>query len=150
MNTSIENIVLDRKTRLRAERLVLKCGIHANLKGFSRLTDAVILYSAGVCFTLSELYKSIAELRSLKPKTVIREISYAIAQSPHLEMRLSELVGSEFCSDEIHNGLVIAALATVLDSQKADEDGEDDDDAADAEDTNGAYIDYADDIADAM
>ncbi len=118
MKTSIENIVLDPIARRDVERLVLKCGIHANLKGFSRLTDAVLLYGAGETDSLCELYRTIAELRALKPKTVIREISYAISQSPRLDTRLSELVGSVFCSDEIHNGLVIAALATVHNAQK--------------------------------
>ncbi|MCH5160703.1 MAG: hypothetical protein J1G04_01590 [Clostridiales bacterium] len=118
MNTPTANIALDPAARREAERLVLKCGIHANLKGFSRLIDAVVLYGAHD-YTLCELYRTIAELRSLKPKTVIREISYALSQSPRLEKRLSELVGSVFCSDEIHSGLVIAALATLLKSKHA-------------------------------
>ncbi len=122
MNTSIENIVFDMNARRSAESLVLRCGIHANLKGFSRLTDAILLYGTDENGSLCKLYRKIAELRSLKPKTVIREISYAIAQSPRLDIRLSELVGSVFCSDEIHNGLVIAALSTVYNAQKEKDD----------------------------
>ena len=121
MNTPIENLVFEPDIRRDAERLVLICGVHANLKGFARLTDAIILYSADdveYC-VLNKLYQAIADIRKIKPKTVIREISYAILHAPHIAARLSELVGATISPDEIHNGLVIAALATVLKAQRA-------------------------------
>ena len=118
MKTPSEIIALNPVARREVERLVLKCGVHANLKGYSRLIDAVLLYSS-TSYTLGELYRAIAEMHAIKPKTVIREISYALKQSHHIEKRLSEIIGSTFSSHEIHCGLVIAELAALLHSRAA-------------------------------
>ena len=62
-------LTADKSFRLTAERLVFRCGIHSNLKGYDCLADAVILYGAGACTGFCEIYRIIGLLRGLKPKS---------------------------------------------------------------------------------
>ncbi len=109
-----ETIINDNMFRSTAERLVMAVGIRADLKGFDRMVDAVILYGAGGCASFNELYESIGRMRKLKTKTVTREISYAISQSFGVADRLSKKVGVDIKPSDIHNGLVIAYLAKLF------------------------------------
>jgi len=106
-----ERIINDNKLRSTAERMVMAVGIRADLKGFDRMVDAVILYGMGGCSSFNDLYESIGRLRKLKTKTVTREISYAISQSFDVAERLSKMVCVDIKPSEIHNGLVIAYLS---------------------------------------
>lgn len=107
-------LVGDPTFRLTAERLVLKCGVRADLKGCSCLIDAVILFGTESCSGFCEIYRLIGELRRLKPKSVMREISYAISQSFDISKRLSALVGIPISEADIHSGLVIAYLGRLF------------------------------------
>ena len=121
MNTLTEKLIEscrevtgDKTFRFTAERLVLKCGVRADLKGFSCLIDAVIIYGTETCATFCEIYRVIGELRGLKTKTVMREIAYAIEQSFGLCARLSDMIGISISEADIHSGLVIAYLGRLF------------------------------------
>lgn len=107
-------LVKDKTFRFTAEKLVLACGVRADLKGFNCLVDAIILYGTEFSTSFCEIYNEIAIIRNLKPKTVMREISYAITQSFCLHERLSELMGIPISQADIHNGLVIAYLSNLF------------------------------------
>lgn len=107
-------LVMDKTFRFTAEKLVLKCGVRADLKGFNCLVDAIILHGTEYSTSFCEIYNEIALIRNLKPKTVMREISYAIAQSFCLHERLSELMGIPISQADVHNGLVIAYLSRLF------------------------------------
>ncbi len=104
----------DNTFRVTAEKLVLKCGIRADLKGFHRLADAVIIYGTGLCTEFCRIYRIIGDLNGLQSKSVMREISYAIKQSFDLRAKLSALVGFDIPESEIHSGLVIAYLGKLF------------------------------------
>lgn len=104
----------DPSFRLTAEKLVYKCGIRADLKGSKCLTDAVILYGTGMCSGFCDIYRNIAAIRGLKPKSVMREISYAITQAFDLPTKLSMLVGANIPASDIHSSLVIAYLGSMF------------------------------------
>lgn len=121
MNTLSENlieecrsVVSDRTFHFTAERLVLKCGVRADLKGFSCLIDAVIIYGTETSTAFCEIYAAIGALRKLKVKTVMREIAYAIAQAFDLRSRLSEMIGIPIAEADLHSGLVIAYLGRLF------------------------------------
>lgn len=107
-------LTADGTFRLTAERLVLNCGIHVNLKGSECLEDAVILYGTGACTAFCEIYRIVGLLRGIKAKTVMREISYAISHSDDLPTKLSALAGFNVTKNDIHNALVIACLGKVF------------------------------------
>ena len=107
-------LTADKSFRLTAERLVFRCGIHSNLKGYDCLADAVILYGAGACTGFCEIYRIIGLLRGLKPKSVMREISYAISQTRDIHIQLSKLTGFIVDKNDVHNALVIAYLGRIF------------------------------------
>ncbi len=107
-------LTADKSFRLTAERLVFRCGIHSNLKGYDCLADAVILYGAGACTGFCEIYRIIGLLRGLKPKSVMREISYAISLTRDIHIQLSKLTGFIVDKNDVHNALVIAYLGRIF------------------------------------
>lgn len=109
-------VVNDPTFRLTAERLLILCGIRVDLKGFNSLTDAVILHGTQMCKGFCHIYGIIAELRGLRPKTVMREISYVITRSSEVSNRLSELLGVPIAEMDIHNSMVIAYLGKLFEN----------------------------------
>lgn len=117
MNTTInecKQFLSDRSFRLTAERLALKCGVRADLKGSSCLTDAVILYGTEASTAFCEIYRIIGAVRGLKYKSVMREITYAIDQSFSISDNLSAMLGIKINKSDIHSGLVIAYLGKLF------------------------------------
>ncbi|MDE5592892.1 MAG: sporulation initiation factor Spo0A C-terminal domain-containing protein [Clostridiales bacterium] len=104
----------DPSFRLTAERLTMKCGVRSDLKGSKCLVDAIILYGTELCTGFCEIYRIIGELRNIKPKSVMREIAYAISQAFGIVDRLSKLVGVTLSDNDIHSGLVIAYLGKIF------------------------------------
>ena len=107
-------VLSDPSFRLTAERLIMKCGVRSDLKGSKCLVDAVILYGTELCVGFCEVYRVIGEVRNIKPKSVMREISYAISQAFNIVERLSALVGVTLTESDIHSGLVIAYLGKIF------------------------------------
>lgn len=111
MNTEEKYFELlnDRSIRATAERLVFDCGVRAHLKGFRCLADATVLQAFSE-LSLCGKYRVIGRYRGLKPKTVMRLISYAIEDAPNFSARLSRMIGDDLSPSDLHNGLVIAIL----------------------------------------
>lgn len=105
----------NKQLRKRAEKLVYRCGVRADLKGSECLVDAVILYSIGASGSFYKLYELVGAYRNKKPKTVLREISYSISQATDLALHITELIGCAVPDSEIHSSLVIAHLGKALD-----------------------------------
>lgn len=118
MNTTTEKncaiAIENSANRIAAEKLVLKCGVRADLKGCQCLVDAIIIFGTELCSGFCQIYKIIGELRGLRQKSVMREISYAISQAHDLPVHLSALIGIDI--KEVHNGLVIAYLGRLFDT----------------------------------
>ena len=112
--TEYRQVLADPSFRLTAERLILKCGVRADLKGSDSLVDAVILYGTDTCTGFCEIYRVIGEVRNVKPKSIMRAISYAITQAFDLSTRLSEMIGTTIPPDHVHSGLVIAYLGRLF------------------------------------
>lgn len=112
--TEYRTVVADPSFRLTAEKLTLKCGVRSDLKGSRCLVDAIILYGTEMCTGFCEIYRIIGELRNIKYKSVMREISYAIAQAFGIAERLSRLVGVTLTESDIHSALVIAYLGRIF------------------------------------
>lgn len=104
----------DPSFRLTAERLTMKCGVRSDLKGNKCLVDAVILSGTELCTGTCEMYRIIGEIRNIKPKSVMREISYALAQSFGIAERLSKMIGIHLTENDIHCALVIAYLGKLF------------------------------------
>lgn len=111
-----KSLVRDASSRQTAEKLVLRCGIRADLKGFDYIVDAVILSGTGACTRVCEIYSRIGALHRAKPKSVMRAISYAISNAPDLPRHLGAMLGIEISATEIHNALIIAYLGKLFGS----------------------------------
>ncbi|MCH5158319.1 MAG: hypothetical protein J1F33_03875 [Clostridiales bacterium] len=108
------DIVCDAEFRLTAGLLVAKSGARPDLKGYAHLIDAVILYGSGVAQSFCEIYRIIGELHRKKTKTVMREMSYCVAQSPAMPQMLTALTGVPVRLSDIHLGLVISCLGEIF------------------------------------
>ncbi|MDE7464449.1 MAG: sporulation initiation factor Spo0A C-terminal domain-containing protein, partial [Clostridiales bacterium] len=84
------SLLSDDSHRNNAEKLALRCGIRADLKGYDYLVDAVILSGTGACTRICEIYSRIGAFRRAKPKSVMRAVSYATKNAPELPRRLGE------------------------------------------------------------
>lgn len=112
-----QNLTLEsRVTSLRrsAELIAIKCGIRADLKGFERLVDAILLYGENSGTSFNSLYLLMSKSCGVKPKTIMREISYALSQAFNLHDRLSQLLGIDILPQDLHSGLVIAYLSRLV------------------------------------
>ncbi|MCH5156122.1 MAG: hypothetical protein J1F69_05890 [Clostridiales bacterium] len=107
-------VLADPSFRLTAEKLTMKCGVRSDLKGSKCLVDAIILYGTELCSGFCEIYRIIGEVRHIKPKSVMREISYAISQAFGIVDRLSNIVDVTLTQNDIHSGLVIAYLGKIF------------------------------------
>lgn len=107
----------DKKARTKAINLILKCGVPPCLVGYEYLTKATEIYAKGN-YSITDVYRIIAEQSDIKPKSVMRNISYAISQSFDFCNRLSDIMGIKIPSSEIHNALVISYLATKINDPK--------------------------------
>lgn len=99
--------------RSEAVNLVLSCGIPPNLIGHAYLAAASEMYASGK-YSISDAYRAIAEQHNIKPRSVMRNITYAIRQGFNVAKRLSEITGISVGDDQLHNALVIAYLAVKL------------------------------------
>lgn len=118
MNTFVSSeyatVLGDPSFRLTAERLALKVGVRADLTGYTRLVDAIILYGTGMTDGFCSIYRAIGEARDIRYKSVMREIAYAINMAFDLPRKLSDLVGVKIPPADIHSALVIAYLGKIF------------------------------------
>lgn len=110
----ILSLLADPSFRFTAEKLVIKCGVHADHKGCQALIDAVILCGTEHCRGVYPAYNMIAEARGLKTKTVMREIYYALSQAFNLSDNLYKLIGVKVPEKEITAGLLISYLSRLF------------------------------------
>ena len=108
------NVLIDPNNRFKAEKLTLLSGIRSDLKGSKFLIDSTILYGTDSSTAFCEIYDIVGKYRNVKPKTLMRAISYSLAQSFSIAERLSALVGVNIPSSDIHSGLVIAYLGRLF------------------------------------
>lgn len=105
------------KTHAKAMNLVLQCGIPPDLVGCKYLTEAIELKALNNHKAMS-IYRTIAQRNAIKPKSVIRDISYALSKSETLHRLLSKLLGDvPIDKKQLHNSLVITYLSIKLDSE---------------------------------
>ena len=114
LSSVYSDIVCDKVFRGTAGKLVAKSGARPDLKGYAYLIDAVILYGTAVSESFCEIYRIIGELRRQKPKTVMRELGYCIAQSHSMPDGLSALVGVPIKLSDIYSGMVISCLGEIF------------------------------------
>ncbi|MCH5350627.1 MAG: hypothetical protein J1F39_01485 [Clostridiales bacterium] len=108
------DIVCDADFRRTAALLVGKSGARSDLKGYKHLIDAVILYGTGISESFCEIYRIIGDLHRQKAKTVMREMSYCVAQSFCMPQMLSSLTGVPIRLSDIHLGMVISCLGEIF------------------------------------
>lgn len=100
--------------RIAAEDLIVRCGVRVDLKGSEYLVDGALLFGLNGMRGCYKIYDAIAEMRGVRAKTVMQEMSYAINKAYDITQGLSELVGVKIPKGEIHNGLVMGYLGREL------------------------------------
>lgn len=101
------------RLRFAVEDLVLKCGIHADHKGYDCLVDAVVLFVNGG-HNFSEIYKKIGEERGIESRSVMRNITYAVQHSYDIHKYLAELTGAPIAAKDVRCAFVIAHLGRII------------------------------------
>ena len=100
--------------RIAAEDLIVRCGVRVDLRGSEYLVDGALLFGLNGMRGCYKIYDAIAEMRGVRAKTVMQEMSYAINKAYDITQGLSELVGVKIPKGEIHNGLVMGYLGREL------------------------------------
>ncbi len=103
--------------RIDADMLLLRSGVPSNLIGFDYLCDAVLLVGKNSKMRPCEVYAAVGEYRHVKPKTVMRVISYALNSASSLAKNLGKLTETTVDPNDVHNAFVIGYLATLLRAQ---------------------------------
>lgn len=98
---------------LKAAGLVMKCGVQPSLIGYTFLAEASVLYAFEKT-SVSNIYRKIAEKYGIQPRSVMRNMSYALSQGFDVHKKLSRIMGVEIPNNQIHNSLVIAYIAFKL------------------------------------
>lgn len=107
----ITRILDNRRNKTAADRIVLKCGIRADLKGFTYLAEAAVLYGNDVV-GFNEIYRRLGARHGVQSKSIMREITYAIKGSPDVLPRLAELTGKTVAANA-SNSVVIQCLGMM-------------------------------------
>lgn len=103
------------KQNAAAMNLVLKCGVPPTLKGSRYLAEAVEMYAGGE-YSFTDIYKRIAANNGVRPKSIMRDIAYALSQGFDFSQRLSQVLEIPIPETQMHSGLAISYLAIKLDS----------------------------------
>ena len=115
MNTKLlHSETVDDKRRFLAEKLVLHCGVPACLIGYDALVDCVNLSSEMPSYGICNIYAAVGAARKIKPRSVLRNISYAICKANNIAESLSNIVGARVLPQEVHAGLVISYLGKIV------------------------------------
>ena len=110
-NTDKIRVLDDRRSRTEAERSALKCGVRADLKGFNYLVEAAVLYGNDV-IGFNEIYRRLGARHGVQSKSIMREITYAVKNSPEVTARLASLTGKDFDTAE-PNSVVIQNIGML-------------------------------------
>lgn len=108
------DIVCEPTFRHTAERLLTKSGVRSVLKGYFYLIDAIILYGTGCTASFCDIYNIVAEIRDVKTKTIVREMTYCVAQSKDVVNKLPRLLGIDVKATELCTSMVIAGLGELF------------------------------------
>lgn len=108
------DIVCESTFRQTAERLLTKSGVRSDLRGYFYLIDAIILYGTGCTASFCDIYNIVSEMRGIKTKTIVREITYCVAQSKEIVNKLPRLLGISVKATELCSSMVIAGLGELF------------------------------------
>ena len=112
-NSKIRKAADNKRALLAVERIVLECGVRADLNGCAYLTEAATVYAACPDAKLTDIYGAVGSRHGVKPKTVMREINYAVAQAFDVAEKLSALIGVRIPPAQVHGGLIIAYIGKL-------------------------------------
>ncbi len=101
------------RTHSKAVNLVLKCGIPPHLAGCEYLATTVEMIATTKC-SMAAVYKILAEENDVRPKSISRDVAYAIEQGFTVREKVSELTGVEIPKQQMHPSLIVSYLAIQL------------------------------------
>lgn len=115
MITDFGKHIFNTERRTLAEKLVLYCGVPANLSGYDKLVDCAVIASYRVSAPRKEIYRTVASVYGVVSQSVIRSVTYAINKTTDFERSFAEIIGSHARVD-VHCGKVIAHLGKIIDN----------------------------------
>lgn len=116
MDISYTKYVYNTDRRTLAEKIALFCGIPANLCGFDKLVDCAVIASYRPNAPLQDIYRTVASMYGVVPKSVLRAISYALEKSPTFACAFADMIGSNVRPQDIHCGMAIAHFGKIIDN----------------------------------
>ncbi len=99
----------------KAESALLHCGVNPCKNGYTYLTEAAALYSKDCTVPIKRVYETVASFHGVKPRTVMRGITYAIEGTRELHKKLSQMLNMNIKIEDLRSGMVVAFFAKTLD-----------------------------------
>ena len=117
MNISkYDKYVYDVERRTIAEKLMLFCGVPADLGGFAKLVDCSVVASYYPTAPLNAIYRAVGAMYGVTPSTILRAVSYALYKSPDFANAISLVIGTRIKPSDVHSGMAIALLGKIIDN----------------------------------
>ncbi len=95
------------------KRALLRLSIDPSHIGFSQLLDSVFIRVSSHS-DLDDIFSSVARTYNVNPRSVKRNISYALSRVDDLHIRFSNLLGFSFSPDSLHLSNIIIYLAEFV------------------------------------
>lgn len=117
MNISkYDKYVYDVERRTIAEKLMLYCGVPADLGGFTKLVDCSVVASYYPTAPLNAIYRAVGAMYGVTPKTILRAVSYALYKTPDFASAFSLVIGMRIKPSDVHSGMAIVLLSKIIDN----------------------------------
>lgn len=99
--------------QMKLRRCLMLLNIDPTHNGYDQLLDCVLVQKAKRT-EMNVTYSVVSKKYNIKPKSVMRNISYALGKVNNLADRLSALLGFPVDSNALHNGSIIAYLVEYI------------------------------------
>lgn len=96
------------------KRYLIRLTIDPTHVGFRQLLECVYVKVTLKLNIMNKIYAVVAKDYGIKPKSVMRDVDYALRQVPDLAERLSEIMGFYIDKSSLHNGRVVFYLADIV------------------------------------
>lgn len=96
------------------KRNLIRLNIDPTHLGFKQLVECI---NVRICYglnTLGKIYAAVSKGYGVQPKTVMRNVTYALRHAYDLPQRLSEILGFQIDTNTLHSGKVIFYMADYV------------------------------------
>lgn len=93
---------------------VIRLNIDPTHEGYRQMIDCIYVRITEKLHTIGKIYAAVAIRYGVKPKSVMRNITYALGRVTDPAERLSEILGFTVDNNSLHPGRIIFYLADLI------------------------------------